>query len=57
MSKLFSMPFGKYKNEYLQDIPSGYIRWLAENCDDDHIATMADEEYSRRTDEGEHFWD
>jgi hypothetical protein len=25
------MPFGKHKGERLEDLDSGYLRWLAEN--------------------------
>ena len=51
------MPWGKFKGDEIEDIPSGYLRWLAENCEDDLIATEADEEFQWRTDTGEHFWD
>lgn len=38
----FMMPFGKFAGEKLDFIPSGYLNWLAENCDDDEISTKAD---------------
>lgn len=25
------MPFGKYKGQDLEDIPDGYLQWVAEN--------------------------
>ena len=25
------MPFGKYKGSLLQDVPTHYVKWLAEN--------------------------
>lgn len=51
------MPWGKFKGEDIEDIPSGYLHWLAENCEDDLIATMADEEFRIRTDDGTHFYE
>ncbi len=51
------MPWGKHKGEDLEDIPSGYLRWLAENCEDDYIASAADEEFRWRTDNQAHKWD
>jgi hypothetical protein len=51
------MPWGKFKGKYLEDIPSGYLRWLAENCENDEIATEADEEYRWRTDNNAHKWE
>lgn len=51
------MPFGKHKGQDIEDIPSDYLRWLAANCDDDQIATIADEEYTWRSDNGCHIWE
>ena len=51
------MPWGKFKDEEIEDIPSGYLKWLAINCEDDDICEAADQEYRWRTDNGEHFWD
>ena len=51
------MPWGAFKGREIEEIPSGYLRWLAENCEDDEIATEADEEYRWRSDTGGHFWD
>jgi hypothetical protein len=42
------MPWGKYKGEEIEDIPSGYLRWLARECDDEEIAMTADTEYQHR---------
>lgn len=49
--------FGKYKGKDLEEIPSGYLKWLAENCEDDEVATAADDEYNWRTDHNKHFED
>jgi len=51
------MPWGKYKGQDLEKVPSGYLRWLSLNCEDDEIATAADEEYRWRTDMNAHFSD
>lgn len=48
------MPWGKHKGEDLEDIPSSYLKWLAENCEDEEICSAADDEYSWRTDHGKH---
>lgn len=51
------LPWGKYKGQEIDSIPSDYLRWLAENCDNDRIATAADEEYNWREHTGEHFYE
>jgi len=28
------MTFGKHKNKRIDEVPSGYLRWMAENLDD-----------------------
>ena len=50
------MPWGKYKGVPIENIPSDYLRWLARDCEDDAIATAADEEYRWREQIGEHFY-
>lgn len=57
MSDNFILPWGKHKGEEIESIPSDYLKWLAENCEDDLVATEADEEYQWRKDTGGHFWD
>lgn len=34
VSKDVDMPFGKHKGEWICDIPTAYLRWLIENCDE-----------------------
>jgi len=48
------MPWGKHKGEEIDDLPSSYLRWLAESCDDDQICEAADIEYRWRSDHQEH---
>ena len=47
------MPFGKHKGTDIEDLPTDYLKWLAENCDDDDICEAADAEYRYRMDHGE----
>ena len=51
----FVMPWGKYKGRKIEKIPSSYVKWLAESCEDEDICYTADEEYRRRTDEYDHW--
>lgn len=50
------LPWGKYKGYEMDMVPSDYLRWLAENVEDDEIATAADEEYQFRETWGGHIW-
>ena len=49
------MPWGKFQKFEIEDIPSSYLKWLARDCDDDEIATAADEEWRYRDKYNEHF--
>jgi len=51
------MPWGKYKGRDIEDLPSGHLLWLAKNCEDDYIATAADEEFRWRTDWDKHWFE
>lgn len=52
------MPFGKYKGEDIEDLPSDYLRWLAGNCDwNTEIQEEADEEYWHRDQSNTHIWE
>jgi len=48
------MPWGKHKNEAIEDIPSSYLKWLAENCEDNDIQEAAEAEYEFRQDNRSH---
>ncbi|MGH8373262.1 MAG: putative quorum-sensing-regulated virulence factor [Gammaproteobacteria bacterium] len=48
------MPFGKHKGKTIEDLPSSYLHWLAENCEDEDICAAADEEYRWRSDNNAH---
>lgn len=52
----FTMPWGAYKGFEIEDIPSGYLQWLAENADNDYIATLADKEYAYCELHDKHFY-
>ena len=47
--------FGKYKGRLISEIPSGYLYWLAENCDNEMICEAADYEFRYRDDHDEHW--
>lgn len=49
------MPWGKFKGKDLEDIPSGYLYWLKENCEDNTIMKAAEEEYEFREKWNTHF--
>jgi len=38
----FVMPFGVHKGKKLEDLPTSYLRWAAENMDIDRVATKCD---------------
>lgn len=42
------VPFGKHAGKTMEEIPSDYLLWLAENARDDSIATAADQEWQWR---------
>lgn len=42
------MPWGKFKNIEMDDIPFWYLKWLAEECNDEKICIAADKEYQWR---------
>lgn len=50
------MPWGEHKGKEIHELPSGYLKWLAEKCDNDIIAEEADEEYQHREHYNAHRW-
>ena len=50
----FRMPWGAFKTKQLDDIPSSYLKWLAENCDQDDISTAASLVWDYREEVGDH---
>lgn len=52
------VPFGKHKGKTLEEIPSGYLKWMFEApISDEDLALEAEEEYAFRERNGSHFWD
>ncbi|MGO9372705.1 MAG: putative quorum-sensing-regulated virulence factor [Syntrophobacteraceae bacterium] len=49
--------FGKYRGKTIEELPSGYLKWIAENVDDDDLCEAADAEYQWRSQHGTHIWD
>jgi len=47
-----TMPFGKYKDQKIGNIPNSYISWLAENARDQYMKDTAAKELNRRNKEG-----
>lgn len=54
---MITMRWGKYRGRRIEDIPSGYLKWLAENARDEVVARNADEEWRWREDHNAHFED
>lgn len=52
-----TMPYGKFKGKQMHEIPSGYLRWMAKNMDDEILCEAADWEYQHREKYGTHWWD
>jgi hypothetical protein len=51
------MHWGKHKGKDIEDIPSDYLRWLSENCDNENIAIEADEEWDFREKTNSHVFE
>lgn len=50
------MPFGKYKGQTIEEIPSNYLRWMTDNLDDKPALTAAAKKELRYRDiHGLHF--
>ena len=33
------MPFGKHKGKFISELPSSYLHWLAENCENEEVCS------------------
>lgn len=56
------MPWGRYRDEYIDEIPSSYLRYVAENWDEDNpykkrIVQECDDEWQWRDRTNNHFED
>jgi uncharacterized protein (DUF3820 family) len=54
------MPYGKFKRKPIEEIPSSYLKWIAENVNDEYkkdesLCLAADKEYQFREKNGMHF--
>lgn len=52
------LTFGRWKGATIEDCPSCYLRWLAENVDDrGDVVEAAEAELKYRDDHGGHWYD
>lgn len=49
----FYMPVGKHVDEKVVELPSDYLKWVADNWDDEVLAKVATKEWERRVKMGE----
>ena len=42
------IPYGKFKDYIMEDIPSGYLKYIAENFDQEDLCFAADTEWQER---------
>lgn len=52
-----TMPFGKYRGKTIEELPSGYLRWMRDNVEDDDLVDAADDELQFRDIHNTHFED
>jgi uncharacterized protein (DUF3820 family) len=48
MEDKFILPFGKYKGEYLCDLPTSYLEWIENNIESKKIKELASKELTDR---------
>lgn len=46
------MPFGRYKGQDMEDLPTGYLLWLAENVSNTAVVVEAENQLKLREGEG-----
>jgi len=46
------MPWGKHRGEDIEDLPDGYLLWLAENCESATIQREAESQLQLREGRG-----
>jgi len=51
------LPWGMFKGKMMHEIPSSYIHWLAESCNDEKICSAADREWQWREKHDKHWED
>ena len=51
----FVLEFGKYKGTTIEEVPSGYLKWLAENSYQRYVRNIADAVWRYREQFGLHF--
>ena len=49
------MPYGKFKGKIMEEIPSKYLHWVAENFDNEAIYEAADKEWQWREKYNQHW--
>lgn len=54
MTVKVTMPYGKFKGKEMHEVPSGYLRWVAENLGE-FLAVAADEEWQWREKNRQHW--
>ncbi len=50
------MPFGKYKGQDVEDVPTGYLLWLLENGNNVPVELIEEMENQLRLRNGEGVW-
>lgn len=53
----FTLPFGQHKDSTIEETPSGYLAWLANNHDDKELVDACQIELKYRTENDCHFDD
>lgn len=51
------MPWGKHKGKDIEDVPSDYLQWVAENSENERLAVAADEEWDFREKTNSHIYE